>query len=110
MVAQIGPLVQVGRRKTALAIHVLGGITGGAVIGVLLGLGGLLLRAALGDTLDTVFLVVVPAALAYAACVDARPAAPPADHLRARRPRAPGRARSATIPASSPGASTSGSA
>jgi hypothetical protein len=71
MVAQIGPLVQVGRRKTALAIHVLGGVTGGAVIGVLLGLGGLLLRAALGDTLDTVFLVVVPAALVYAACVDA---------------------------------------
>src|SRR6478735_9372437 len=70
MVAQIGPLVQVGRRRTALAIHVLGGIAGGAVIGVLLGLGGLLLRAVLGDTLDTVFLVVVPAALAYAAAVD----------------------------------------
>ena len=70
MVAQIGPLVQVGRRKTALAIHVLGGIAGGAVIGVLLGFGGLLLRALLGDTLDTVFVVVVPAALAYAAAVD----------------------------------------
>jgi hypothetical protein len=70
MVAQIGPLVQVGRRRTALAIHVLGGIAGGAVIGVLLGLGGLLLRAVLGDTLDTVFLVVVPAALACAAAVD----------------------------------------
>src|SRR5947208_4901052 len=70
MVAQIGPLVQVGRRKTALAIHVLGGIAGGVVIGVLLGFCGLLLRAVLGDALDTVFLIVVPAALAYAAVVD----------------------------------------
>lgn len=70
MVAQIGPLVQVGRRRTALAIHVLGGVVGGALAGVLLGFLGLLLRAALGDTLDTVFLIVVPAALAYAAAVD----------------------------------------
>lgn len=70
MVAQIGPLVQVGRRRTALAIHVLGGLAGGAAIGVLLGFGGLLMRSALGDTLNTVFLVTVPAALAYAACVD----------------------------------------
>ena len=36
----------------------------------MLGFGGLLLRAALGDTLDTVFVVVVPAALLYAASVD----------------------------------------
>ena len=70
MVAQIGPLVQVGRRRTALAFHVLGGVAGGAAIGVLLGFGGLLLRAALGDTLDTVFLVAVPAALVYTASVD----------------------------------------
>ncbi|SRR6266540_1012373 len=70
MVAQIGPLVQVGRRRTALALHVLGGVAGGATIGVLLGFGGLLLRAALGDTLDTVFLVAVPAALVYTASVD----------------------------------------
>jgi len=70
MVAQIGPLVQVGRRRTALAFHVLGGVAGGATIGVLLGFGGLLLRAALADTLDTVFLVAVPAALIYTAAVD----------------------------------------
>jgi hypothetical protein len=70
MVAQIGPLVQVGRRRTALAFHVLGGVAGGAAIGVLLGFGGLLLRAALGDTLDTIFLVAVPAALVYTASVD----------------------------------------
>ena len=70
MVGQIGPLVQVGRRKTALAFHVLGGTAGGATIGVLLGFAGLLLRAALGDTLDTVFVVAVPAALVYAASVD----------------------------------------
>jgi hypothetical protein len=70
MVAQIGPLVQVGKRKTALAVHVLGGVAGGALIGVLLGFGGLLLRAVLGDTLDTVFVIVVPTALAYAAAVD----------------------------------------
>lgn len=70
MVAQIGPLVQVGKRRTALALHVLGGVAGGAAIGVLLGFAGLLLRAALGDTLDTVFLVAVPAALVYAATVD----------------------------------------
>jgi hypothetical protein len=70
MVAQIGPLVQVGRRRTALALHVFGGVAGGAAIGVLLGFAGLLLRVALGDTLDTVFLVAVPAALVYAASVD----------------------------------------
>jgi len=70
MVAQIGPLVQVGRKKTALALHVLGGIVGGLTIGVLLGFAGMLLRAAIGDALDTVFLIVVPAALVYAASVD----------------------------------------
>jgi hypothetical protein len=70
MVGQIGPLVQVGRKKTALAFHVLGGIAGGATIGVLLGFVGLLLRAAIGDPLDTIFLVVVPAALLYTAAVD----------------------------------------
>jgi hypothetical protein len=70
MVAQIGPLVQVGRRKTALALHVLGGLAGGATIGVVLGFAGLLLRAALGERLDTVFVIVVPAALLYAAAVD----------------------------------------
>jgi hypothetical protein len=70
MVAQIGPLVQVGRRRTALALHLLGGATGGALIGLVLGFAGLLLRAALGDTLDAVFAVAVPAALAYAASVD----------------------------------------
>src|SRR6187549_2324662 len=70
MVAQIGPLVQVGRRKTALALHVLGGIAGGLAIGVVLGFFGVLLRAAIGDALDTVFIVVVPAALIYAALVD----------------------------------------
>jgi hypothetical protein len=70
MVGQIGPLVQVGRRRTALALHLLGGATGGALIGIVLGFAGLLLRAAIGDTLDTVFVVAVPAALAYAASVD----------------------------------------
>ncbi len=70
MVGQIGPLVQVGRRRTALALHLLGGAAGGALIGVALGFAGLLLRAALGDTLDAVFVVAVPAALAYAASVD----------------------------------------
>jgi hypothetical protein len=70
MVGQIGPLVQVGRRRTALALHLLGGATGGALIGLVLGFAGLLLRAALGDTLDTVFAVAVPASLAYAASVD----------------------------------------
>ena len=70
MVGQIGPLVQVGKKKTALAVHVLGGIAGGATIGLLLGFGGLLLRAALGDALDTIFFVVVPLALLYAASVD----------------------------------------
>ncbi len=70
MVGQIGPLVQVGKRRTALALHLLGGAAGGALIGVLLGFVGLLLRAALGDTLDTVFTVAVAAALAYTASVD----------------------------------------
>ena len=70
MVGQIGPLVQVGRKKTALALHVFGGILGGLTIGVLLGFAGVLLRSAIGDALDTVFVVVVPAALIYAASVD----------------------------------------
>jgi hypothetical protein len=70
MVGQIGPLVQVGRRRTALALHLLGGATGGALIGLVLGFAGLLLRAALGDTVDAFFAVAVPAALAYAASVD----------------------------------------
>ena len=70
MVGQIGPQVLVGRKKTALAFHILGGIAGGATIGVLLGFFGLLLRAGIGDTLDTVFLIVVPAALLYTAAVD----------------------------------------
>jgi hypothetical protein len=70
MVGQIGPLVQAGRRRTALALHLVGGAAGGALIGVLLGFAGLLLLAALGDALDTVFTVAVPTALAYAASVD----------------------------------------
>lgn len=70
MVGKIGPLVQVGRRRTALGLHVLGGVAGGAVIGVVLGFAGLLLRAGMGDTLDTVFVVVVAGALLYAALVD----------------------------------------
>jgi hypothetical protein len=36
----------------------------------MLGFAGLLLRVALGDSLETVFAVAVPAALAYAAAVD----------------------------------------
>jgi hypothetical protein len=70
MVGQIGPLVQVGGKKTALALHVVGGILGGLTIGVLLGFAGMLLRSAIGDALDTVFVIVVPAALVYAASVD----------------------------------------
>ena len=70
MVGQIGPLVQVGRKNTALALHVLGGVAGGLAIGIVLGFLGVLLRAAIGDTLDTVFLIVVPTALIYAALVD----------------------------------------
>ena len=70
MVGQIGPLVQVGRKNTALALHVLGGVAGGLAIGIVLGFLGVLLRAAIGDALDTVFLIVVPTALIYAALVD----------------------------------------
>src|ERR1041384_8464358 len=70
MVGQIGPLVEVGRRRRAVALPRRGGATGGALIGLVLGFAGLLLRAALGDTLDAVFAVAVPAALAYAASVD----------------------------------------
>jgi len=70
MVGQIGPLVQVGRKNTALALHVLGGVAGGLAIGIVFGFLGVLLRAAIGDALDTVFLIVVPTALIYAALVD----------------------------------------
>jgi len=70
MVGQIGPLVQVGRKNTALALHVLGGVAGGLAIGIVIGFLGVLLRAAIGDALDTVFLIVVPTALIYAALVD----------------------------------------
>ena len=44
MVGQIGPLVQVGRKNTALALHVLGGIAGGLAIGVVLGFLGVVVR------------------------------------------------------------------
>jgi hypothetical protein len=70
MVGQIGPLVQVGRKKTALAFHVLGGIAGGATIGVLLGFAGVLFAALLGDVHHTVFVVGVTGALLYGAVVD----------------------------------------
>ena len=81
MVGQIGPLVQVGRKKTALALHVLGGVLGGLTIGILLGFAGVLLRSAIGDALDTVFVVVVPAALVYAASVDLGLLPRAADHV-----------------------------
>jgi hypothetical protein len=70
MVGQIGPLVQVGRKKTALGFHVLGGLTGGATLGVVLGFFGLLLAAALPGGTDTVFAIVVPAALVWAGLTD----------------------------------------
>ena len=109
MVGQIGPLVQVGRKKTALALHVLGGVAGGLAIGVVLGFLGVLLRAAIGDALDTVFLIVVPTRPDLrGARRPGRPAACARSRGCARR-RATGRARWGTTRGSSRGASTSGS-
>ena len=71
MVGQIGPLVQVGRKKTALALHVLGGVARRRSRSASCSASRACCSArAIGDTLDTVFVVVVPAALIYAASVD----------------------------------------
>ena len=69
MVGQIGPLVQEGRKKTALAFHALGGLVGGATLGVFLGFLAVLLGAAPGIP-DPVFGIAVPALLAYAGLTD----------------------------------------
>ncbi len=55
-------------------------------MGVVLGFAGLLLRAAIGDALDTVFVVVVTGALLYAAAVDLGRAARSAAYLGAPNP------------------------
>lgn len=70
MVGQIGPLVQVGRKRTALAFHVLGGLAGGAMLGVPLGFLGVVLAEVFGNDLDVAFAVVVPLALLYAGLTD----------------------------------------
>ena len=97
-----------GQEKDSARPPVVGGILGGLTIGVLLGFAGVLLRSAIGDALDTVFVVVVPAALIYAA--PPTWASCPFDRSPgfARRPET-GRARWATTRGSSPGASTSAS-
>lgn len=48
MIAQIGPLVEVGRRRTMLTLHLGGGLLGGAVAGLVLGFAGVLLAVATG--------------------------------------------------------------
>jgi hypothetical protein len=70
MVGQIGPLVQVGRRKTALVLHVLGGIAGGAMLGVFVGFFGVLLAELLPGAIDPAFAIGVPLALVYAGLTD----------------------------------------
>jgi hypothetical protein len=70
MVGQMGPLVQVGRKKTALAFHVLGGVAGGAMLGVLLGFLGVILAEIFGSGLDRAFAIAVPLGLAYAGLTD----------------------------------------
>jgi hypothetical protein len=70
MVGQIGPLVQVGRKKTALAFHVLGGLVGGALLGVFLGFVGVVLAELFDNGLDVAFAIVIPLALAYAGLTD----------------------------------------
>lgn len=70
MVGQIGPLVQVGRKKTALAFHVLGGLVGGALLGVFLGFFGVVLAEIFGTGLDRAFAIIVPLTLAYAGLTD----------------------------------------
>ena len=70
MVGQIGPLVQVGRKKTALAFHVLGGLAGGALLGVFLGFLGVVLAELFTNGLEVAFAIVIPVALAYAGLTD----------------------------------------
>jgi hypothetical protein len=70
MVGQIGPLVQVGRKKTALAFHVLGGLVGGALLGVFLGFLGVVLAELFDNGLSIAFAIVIPVALAYAGLTD----------------------------------------
>jgi hypothetical protein len=70
MVGQIGPLVQAGRQKTSLLFHVLGGLAGGAMLGVFVGFLGVLLAELLPGGMDAAFVIIVPLALVYAGLTD----------------------------------------
>jgi hypothetical protein len=70
MVGQIGPLVQAGRQKTSLFFHVLGGLAGGAMLGVFVGFLGVLLAELLPGGMDAAFVIIVPLALVYAGLTD----------------------------------------
>jgi hypothetical protein len=63
MIGQIGPLVQVGKKKSLLAMHVLGGALGGSTMGIVLAFVGAL--AFLGH----VPVAIVVASIAVAALV-----------------------------------------
>lgn len=72
MISKVGPLVKAGERRQFLGLHVLGGITGGALVGVLLGTIGLSLDLLGSGSLSRSAAIVVPAALVGGALLDLR--------------------------------------
>lgn len=71
MISKIGPLVEAGRRNL-LILHVLGGILGGATVGVLLGSLGVALERVAPGTARAGLIVGVPLVLTWAALSDLR--------------------------------------
>lgn len=71
MIGQIGPLVQAGKQKTLLALHLSGGILGGAGMGLALGFIGVVIGRIvnLEPVAQTAILAAV---LLYAGAVDLR--------------------------------------
>lgn len=53
MVSRIGPLVQAGASRNLLALHIAGGVLGGAAIGLALGTVGSLLNASTAGVIST---------------------------------------------------------
>lgn len=71
MIGQIGPLVQAGAHKQAMALHVLGGVAGGIVLGVPLAVIGAIVNALMPAAGITGIAVLVGASLLILGSVDA---------------------------------------
>ena len=71
MISKIGPLVQAGKR-TNLVLHILGGTSGGATIGLLLGAVGIAVERLAGGVTAAMFVIAVPLTLIWAALSEVR--------------------------------------